>query len=192
MLAALRRSLASNMQFEVEVNGRSTTVTVNRRESRFSVALADREWLVDAAAVGPHTLSLLIERAGATPADTGVVESREVSLAQDPVTGQLVAGLGAVSIVVGLNSRRRWGRKDETGQSATGPQRIVAPMPGKIVRVLATVGDNVGHRQPVVVIEAMKMENELRATRDGVLTEILVREGQSVDAGTVLAIITPS
>ena len=64
-------------------------------------------------------------------------------------------------------------------------------MPGKIVRVLAKVGDHVSHRQPVVVIEAMKMENELRATKDGVLTDILVREGQSVDAGTVLAIITP-
>ena len=101
------------MQFEVEVNGRSTTVTVNRRESRFSVSVADRKWLVDAAAVGSHTLSLLVERVAATPADTGIVESREVSLAQDPVTGQLVAGLGAVSIVVGLNSRRRWGRKDE-------------------------------------------------------------------------------
>ena len=164
-------------------------VTVNRRESRFSVAVAEREWLVDAAAVGSHTLSLLIERAAATPADTGIVESHEVSLAQDPVTGQLIAGLGAVSIVVGLNSRRRWGRKDETG-SATGPQRIVAPMPGKIVRVLAKVGDQVAHRQPIVVIEAMKMENELRAARDGTLTDVLVREGQSVDAGTVLAIIS--
>ena len=178
------------MQFEVEVNGRSTTVTVNRREGRFSVAVAEREFVVDAAAVGSHTLSLLVERAGATPADTGIVKSREVSLAQDQVTGQLVVGIGAVSMVVGLNSRRRWGRKEEVG-SATGPRRIVAPMPGKIVRVLAKVGDQVGHRQPVVVIEAMKMENELRATRDGVLTDILVREGQSVDAGTVLAILTP-
>ncbi|MEQ1910729.1 MAG: acetyl-CoA carboxylase biotin carboxyl carrier protein subunit, partial [Vicinamibacterales bacterium] len=179
------------MQFEVEVNGRSTTVTVNRRESRFSVAVAEREWLVDAAPVGSHTLSLLVEPGSVTTADTGIVESREVSLAQDPVTGQLVVGLGPASIVVGLNSRRRWGRKDETGQSATGPQRIVAPMPGKVVRVLAKVGEQVGHRQPVVVIEAMKMENELRATRAGVLTDILVREGESVDAGTVLAIITP-
>ena len=185
------RRCDSDMQFEVEVNRRSTAVTVNRREGRFSVAVAEREWLVDAAAVGAHTLSLLIERVAATPADTGIVESREVALAQDPVTGQLVVGLGAASIVVGLNRRRRWGRKDETGQSATGPQRIVAPMPGKIVRVLAKRGDPVVHRQPIVVIEAMKMENELRATRDGVLTDIFVREGQSVDAGTVLAVITP-
>lgn len=179
------------MQFEVEVNGRSTAVTVKRHEGRFSVAVADREWLVDASTISPHTLSLLIERAASAPTDTGIVESREVSLSQDPVTGQLVVGLGPVPIAVGLNSRRRWGRKDESGHGATGPQRIVAPMPGKIVRVLAKVGDHVARRQPIVVIEAMKMENELRAAKDGVLTDVLVREGQSVDAGTALAIVSP-
>ena len=180
------------MQFDVEVAGRSTAVTVHRRAGRFHVVVGDREWLVDAAAVGAHTLSLLIEHvATAAAVGTGIVESREVSLAHDPLSGQLVVGLGAVPIVVGLNSRRRWGRKDETGQTATGPQRIVAPMPGKIVHVLAKVGDQVVHRQAMVVIEAMKMENELRASRDGVVTDVLVREGQSVDAGTLLAIITP-
>jgi biotin carboxyl carrier protein len=65
-------------------------------------------------------------------------------------------------------------------------------MPGKIVRVLGTAGDTVAPRQPVVVIEAMKMENELRATRGGIIAEVFVQEGQSVDAGTPLAIIKPS
>jgi propionyl-CoA carboxylase alpha chain len=63
-------------------------------------------------------------------------------------------------------------------------------MPGKVVRLLAKPGDRVVHRQPVVVIEAMKMENELRATRDGAVAELLVHEGQSVEAGTLLAVIT--
>jgi biotin carboxyl carrier protein len=65
-------------------------------------------------------------------------------------------------------------------------------MPGKIVRVLGKSGDSVAPRQPVVVIEAMKMENELRAGRGGTIGEVFVQEGQSVEAGAPLAIINPS
>ena len=68
-------------------------------------------------------------------------------------------------------------------------QRVLAPMPGKIVRILVKQGDTVQPRQPIVVIEAMKMENELRAVRDGVIEVIHVREGQSVDASELLAVI---
>ncbi len=59
-------------------------------------------------------------------------------------------------------------------------------MPGKVVRVLVKPGDAVRARQPVVVVEAMKMENELRAGRDGTVAEIHAREGTSVDAGALL------
>jgi biotin carboxyl carrier protein len=62
-------------------------------------------------------------------------------------------------------------------------------MPGRISRVLVRKGDPVRARQPVVVIEAMKMENELRALADGILAEIHVQDGQSVDAGALLAVI---
>jgi biotin carboxyl carrier protein len=64
-------------------------------------------------------------------------------------------------------------------------------MPGKIVRVLAKVGVAVQARQPLIVVEAMKMENELRATRAGVVSELLVQEGQSVDAGALLLVVAP-
>ena len=62
-------------------------------------------------------------------------------------------------------------------------------MPGRIVRVLAAAGDDVAARQPVVVVEAMKMENELRAPRAGKVKEIPVAPGMSVEAGRVLAVI---
>jgi biotin carboxyl carrier protein len=62
-------------------------------------------------------------------------------------------------------------------------------MPGKVVRVLVKGGDPVAARQPVVVVEAMKMENELRASREGTVAEIHVREGMSVDAGALLVVI---
>jgi pyruvate carboxylase subunit B len=62
-------------------------------------------------------------------------------------------------------------------------------MPGRAVRVLVDVGDRVRARQGLVVIEAMKMENELRSPRDGVVAEVCVQPGTAVDAGAVLVVI---
>jgi biotin carboxyl carrier protein len=65
--------------------------------------------------------------------------------------------------------------------------QITAPMPGRVVRVLAFPGDAVQSGQAVVVVEAMKMQNEIRSPRAGLLKSLTVREGSSVAAGTVLA-----
>ncbi len=62
-------------------------------------------------------------------------------------------------------------------------------MPGKVIRLLVKPGDRVDARQPVVVVEAMKMENELRAARGGTVSEVHAREGQLVDAGALLVTI---
>jgi biotin carboxyl carrier protein len=70
-----------------------------------------------------------------------------------------------------------------------GPQEVVAPMPGKIVRVLVAPGDHVVEGQGLLVMEAMKMENELRATRAGLIREVDVVEGAAVDAGARLCVV---
>ena len=80
-------------------------------------------------------------------------------------------------------------RRGVASVASVGPQRILAPMPGKVVRVLVGVGDAVVARQGLIVVEAMKMENELRASKDGRVMSIAVAEGQSVDAGAVLAVV---
>jgi biotin carboxyl carrier protein len=67
-----------------------------------------------------------------------------------------------------------------------GPAPVVAPMPGLIVRVNVEVGDNVRIGTPVVVIEAMKMENELRAPASGIVSAIRVEPGSTVERGAVL------
>jgi biotin carboxyl carrier protein len=94
-------------------------------------------------------------------------------------------------VAVSLNGRRRWGHTDDVGGAAAGdgPDHLVAVMPGKVVRILTQVGDIVRQRQALVVIEAMKMENELRAARDGIVKDVRVREGQSVEAGAVLVVV---
>ena len=179
------------MRYEIDVNGRTTQVVVIRRQDRLVVSIGDLECLVDAATAGSQMLSLLVERSSVS-SGSGVIESREISIAKDTATGQLMLGLGAVAVPVNLNTRRRWGQNDQAGAGGSGPQRLTAPMPGKVVRVLAQPGERVIERQPVVVIEAMKMENELRAVRDGVVSQMLVQAGQSVEAGALLAVITPS
>jgi biotin carboxyl carrier protein len=70
-----------------------------------------------------------------------------------------------------------------------GSRAVKAPMPGRIVRVLVAVGDRVTARQGLLVVEAMKMENELGSPKDGVVKELNVQEGAAVDAGAVLVVI---
>lgn len=179
------------MRYEIDVNGRTTQVAVIRRENRLIVSIGDVECVVDAAPAGAHMLSLLVEKS-ADPAGGGIVESREIAIARDVVNGQLMLGIGAVAVPVNINAKRRWGQREHGRAGGNGPQRVTAPMPGKVVRVLVQAGDRVSERQAVVVIEAMKMENELRAAREGVVSQVLVQPGQSVEAGALLAVITPS
>jgi biotin carboxyl carrier protein len=72
---------------------------------------------------------------------------------------------------------------------ADGEQRVVAPMPGKVIKVLVRPGDTVVPRQGLVVVEAMKMENELTAQKAGTVTEVAVTEGSSVEAGRLLVVV---
>jgi biotin carboxyl carrier protein len=166
------------MQYEIDVGGRTRHVVVTREGDGFTVAVDGRTRPVDAARIDAHTLSLLIGSA-----------SHEVTIVPDPASGQLTVRVGSTPLAVGFNGRRRSARKEDGGSAASGPQRVVAPMPGKIVRVLVTAGQPVRARQALVVIEAMKMENELRAARDGTVVEVQAREAMSVDAGTLLVVI---
>src|SRR5262249_7252916 len=80
-----------------------------------------------------------------------------------------------------LRSRRR------SSGASEGVKKVSAPMPGKVVRILAPAGTGVEGGQPVVVVEAMKMENELKAPKKGKVKRITVSEGAPVEAGQVLA-----
>ena len=83
--------------------------------------------------------------------------------------------------------------RDLTAASAgaSGPAPLVAPMPGLVVRIAVAVGEEVAAGQGLVMIEAMKMENELRSTAAGVVLAVRVTTGQAVDKGTVLIELGP-
>jgi biotin carboxyl carrier protein len=186
------------VRYEIEVGGRTRQVVVTRVGGGFAVTVDRRTWQVDAARIDARTLSLIVDSdpekgtvplfQEASPASKRRVSS-DVSIVADSSTGQLTVHVGATPVVVTVNGRRRWGRKEESAGAGSGPQRVTAPMPGKIVRLLVKAGDAVSARQALVVVEAMKMENELRAGRAGTIAEIHVREGASVEAGALLIVI---
>jgi multidrug efflux pump subunit AcrA (membrane-fusion protein) len=183
------------MMFEVEVGGRTFSVAVERtdRAGRFRLTLDGVTRLIDASRTGQFGLSLL-ERGTVPLGDTGARFSPD---APENVTVLLLVpgnGLGELLVVLGgrtigatVNGRRS--AHTEGARHGDGQVTIVAPMPGRVVRVLAAAGDEVEARQPVIVVEAMKMENELRAPRAGRIREIVVAPGTSVEAGRILAVI---
>jgi biotin carboxyl carrier protein len=83
---------------------------------------------------------------------------------------------------------RRYSRQSAAG-ARSGVQRVAAPMPGKVVRVLVAVGDAVEAGQGIVVVEAMKMQNEMKAARSGIIASLSAKAGATVAAGDVLATI---
>ena len=91
--------------------------------------------------------------------------------------------------VTAVVDARRCQLSDGGGTAKAGIQRVKAPMPGRVVRVLVKPGDEVAHKQGVVVVEAMKMENELGAPKAGKVKEVAVAEGESVEAGRLLVVI---
>jgi biotin carboxyl carrier protein len=87
------------------------------------------------------------------------------------------------------DERRLRLRAGTAGFSAEGKQLIVAPMPGKVVKVLVKVGDEVKQGQGLVVVEAMKMENELKSPKDGKVVELFAKEGTAVENNAKLVVV---
>jgi biotin carboxyl carrier protein len=102
----------------------------------------------------------------------------------------LVVSIDGHRFEIAVRDPRRWSRK-AAGQAGEGVQTIASPMPGKVVRVLVQPGDAVEAGQGIVVVEAMKMQNEMRASRAGKVLSLPVREGATVGAGEILASIGP-
>jgi biotin carboxyl carrier protein len=97
---------------------------------------------------------------------------------------ELLIRVGSADAAVKVESQaRHLLRSGGQAGGGDGAEEVCAPMPGRIVRVAVTAGDTVGTGHPLVVVEAMKMENELRASRAGKVAQVWAREGQAVEAG---------
>jgi biotin carboxyl carrier protein len=169
--------------FEIEVGGRNRHVTVDRVNDRYRVEYDGRVEWVDVAPVDERTWSLLVgDRDRRQSHEVGVLEGRE------PGQVEVYLKTGVIPVRLGGPSATRRAAAAASA-AAGGPARLTSPMPGKVVKVLVAPGDRVTARQGLVVVEAMKMQNALKAPRDGVVTEVPVREGMTVEAGRVVAVV---
>jgi biotin carboxyl carrier protein len=175
---------------ELEVGGRARRVDVRGGE----VLLDSQRVHVDAARLG-EVVSLVIGGADASARDSRCGRSYEIAVTQHG-SGELLVYVNGRPIVVSLSpadtararitARRPGGRSERL---PSGPHRVVAPMSGRIAKVLVKVGDQVTARQGLVVVEAMKMENELRSPRDGTVLEVRALEGALVESNALLVIV---
>jgi biotin carboxyl carrier protein len=160
---------------EATPSGASARLEVREKDGVYSVRIGEKTLVLDWVSAGAGFASIhdgarsvdaAIER---TPAGFAVVfdgKRFDVNL-QEAARG---AALG-----------------ERTG--AAGPSRLIAPMPGKIVKILVAPGEAVTAAQGLIAMEAMKMENELKAPRAGVVADVKVAEGQAVETGALLVVI---
>jgi biotin carboxyl carrier protein len=173
--------------FEITLNDRSRSVSIERAGQapdgalRLRVSVDGESSLVDVQRIGEFGLSLVFPDS----AD----RSTTVHVAPGQAPGELLAYLTGRIAAVSVNASRTGRGAADPGGGAHGEQKIVAPMPGRVVRVLVAAGETVEPRQPVVVVEAMKMENELRSPKAGRVKSVPVTAGTSVEAGRVLVVI---
>ena len=179
------------MKFDVTVNGRPWRVAIepDERPGRFQVSVKGRCRIFDAAWIDAETLSLIGVGGPARVHEVGVRPGPSASPGQVTEFEVVVEGRPflALASVEGRSSHRP--PTDPAAGAVEGRQQVVSPMPGRIVRILVSAGDQVVAGQGVAVVEAMKMENELRSPKDGVVREVSAREGAAVEAGAVVMVI---
>ena len=174
------------MRYQASIGGVERLVEVTPRGETYRILIHEgtqagknpRALEVDAVHLAGHAMSLL-------------VDGRSVRCEVEPGKD------GRVAVLVGdevheleiLDERRLRLRRASGKFSLEGPQRVDSPMPGKVVRVLVKQGERVQEGQALVVVEAMKMENELKSPKAGVVAELHAQEGQAVEAGAKLAVV---
>jgi biotin carboxyl carrier protein len=117
-----------------------------------------------------------------------LLDGRSYEARVEETTGPLVVVIDGYRFEVDVQDPRRLSRHPG-GRAGEGVQTVAAPMPGKIVRVLVEAGAVVAAGQGLLVVEAMKMQNEMKASRAGTVLTITTKEGATVSAGEVLATI---
>ena len=163
------------MLFDAMVDGRSLRVEVRGKDGRYTVTIDGRPLEVDLFDGGRDFVSLLI--AG---------RSHEAGLEERPTGFTVVLADDVVTVDLAVAAR---GESPVQRKLAAGPVRVMAPMPGRVLRVQVSPGDLVQAGQGLVVMEAMKMENELKAPRAARVREVAVGEGQTVETGALLVVL---
>jgi biotin carboxyl carrier protein len=169
------------MKFEVQLSStageKKRAVELEHVAGGWHVNLDGLPVTVDAVELAPHTLSILLDGQNF---EFGVMQS---------AGGKLKLQTGAQEFTAEVLDPRAWSGRRHSHVEAEGRQQIIAPMPGKVVRLLVKTGDHVEAGQGLLVVEAMKMQNEIRSPKSGTIERVLAKEGQPVNAGEILCVV---
>jgi biotin carboxyl carrier protein len=167
------------MKFDVQLHGadgaKKHVVELELTTSGYRVLFDGLVVNADAALVAPGCVSVLIDG-----------QAFEVHVAPS-FDGTVKLQSGLHEFTAEIENPRAWKGRRHTALEAEGRQYVVAPMSGRVIRLLANMGDEVEAGQGIVVVEAMKMQNEIRSPKKGKIERLHVKEGQNVNAGEVLA-----
>ncbi|HTW58116.1 MAG TPA: biotin/lipoyl-containing protein [Terriglobales bacterium] len=163
------------MTYDVAINGKSYRLELSREEGGWSCRLDGRAIEVDAVLARPDVLSLRIGNL-----------AYEVKC--ERVAGELHLWVGSERFAAEVRDPRSL-RGRARAVDDHGPRKLTAPMPGKVVRMLLSEGAEVEAGTGVLVVEAMKMQNEIKSPKKGTIRKILVSAGAAVNSGDVLAIV---
>jgi len=171
------------MKFEVHLRGASgetkkRVVELEREGLSYRVKLDGEPVNADAMQIAPNTISVLLNG-----------QAFEVHL-QQALNGTVKLQTGPHEFTAEVQDPRAWQGRKHGAAEMEGQQQIVAPMPGKVIRLLVKVGDEVEAGQGLVVVEAMKMQNEIRSPKTGKVERIQVKEAQAVNAGELLCVVS--
>ncbi len=169
------------MNYEVSEKKRGSQRVSLREtgEGLYEVTLEGKTVHVDAVRSGPNIYSIIEDG-----------QQFEVMVDEKGAHGFDVLVAGRLFHLEVLDERAKL-LASSTAAAVSGPQTVVAEMPGKVVKVNVVVGAVVSAKQGLVIVEAMKMENEIRSPIDGIVKEIAVVEGQTVEVGATLFVVEP-
>ena len=162
------------MIYEVMIQGKTRRVELLRTGSGWKLKLDGKAFPADIGFPQPGVLSIL-------------VDGKSYEVKQQAVSGETGIVIGEELFNAVVRDPRSLAARRHVGDDGRGIRRITAPMPGKVVRILAPAGTAVEAGQAVLVIEAMKMQNELKSHKKGTVKKVNVGEGEAVEAGQVLA-----
>jgi biotin carboxyl carrier protein len=170
------------VNYEVsEKKGETRTIgLVEKSANDFEITIEGRTVQVDAVQSGNKTIYSIIEDG----------KQFEVIIDEQGAHGFDVVVAGQLFHLQALDERTKL-LAASAKPIASGPQRVEAEMPGKVVKISSSVGAQLAEGEGVVILEAMKMENEIKSPIEGVITEIAVAEGQTVESGALLFVVTP-